>query len=324
MHEEASYHVVASAPLVGDVRGMLPASWKYDEPAEKLDREQLVASAASADGLIPLLTDRIDEELLDACPRLKVVANFAVGYDNVDVAACTRRNIVATNTPDVLTDATADFAFALMLAAGRRLVEGDRWVRSGTWPGWAPGQHLGVEVAHRTLGIVGLGRIGQAVARRARGFDMDILYAGHRDVAEASELGATRVATDELLARADFVTLHCPLTDETRDLIDGAALEVMKPTAILVNTARGGCVNEAALAEALERGEIAGAGLDVFREEPRVHPALVASDRVVLAPHAGSATTTARTRMAEICANAVRTVLLGGRPETVINPEVYE
>lgn len=305
------------------MRQLLRDGWTYAEPDEKLTREQLIEAAANADGLIALLTDRIDDELLSACPRLKVVANFAVGYDNVDVDACTRRGIVATNTPDVLTDATADFTFALLLAAARRVVEGDRWVRSGQWPGWAPGQHLGVDVGRRTIGIVGLGRIGQAVARRARGFDMEILYSGRSDRPEATELGARRVPMSELFERADFITLHCPLNEQTRDLIDAAALEVMKPTAVLVNTARGGCVDEAALAEALEAGQIAAAGLDVFRQEPRVHDALLRSDRVVLAPHAGSATTTARRRMAEICGNAVRSVLDGERPPTVINPEVY-
>jgi glyoxylate reductase len=283
-------------------------------------RDQLLAEVGDADALIALLDVEVDLELLAAAPQLRIVANHAVGYDNVDVATCTERGILVTNTPDVLTDATADFTFALLLAAARRLVEGDRLVRSGGWAGWAPGQLLGLDVAGQTLGIVGLGRIGQAVARRARGFDMEILYCGRRDVLEADELQASRVDLDELLARADFLSLHCPLTAETRHIIDGQALSRMKRSAVLVNTARGGCVDEPALAKALETGQIAAAGLDVFADEPAIWPDIVASERVVLAPHAGSATTTARSRMGEICARAVRTVLDGDRPPTVINP----
>jgi glyoxylate reductase len=316
--------VVSSSALPLDVPALLGPNIRYRAPAEgHWERARLLAEVREADGLIALLVDRVDEDLLAAGPRLRIVANFAVGFDNVDVAAASARGVVVTNTPDVLTDATADFAFALLLAAARRLVEGDALVRSGHWTGWAPGQLLGAEVAGRTLGLVGLGRIGQAVARRARGFDMRILYSGPRAVAEAAALGAERVALEELLAQADFVSLHCPLTDDTRGLIDAAALAQMKPGAILVNTARGGCVDEGALAEALAGGRPGGAGLDVFAAEPLVHPDLVASPRVVLAPHAGSATTTARRRMGEICATAARAVLEGRRPDTAVNPEVF-
>ena len=293
-------------------------------------RADLLDAVADADGLISLLSFAVDEELLARARKLRVIANFAVGFDNVDVPAATARAIPVTNTPDVLTEATADFTFALMLATARHIVAGDAWMRTGDWPGWGPGQLLGADVHGATLGIVGLGRIGEAVARRARGFDMNILYSTRTVRHDAErlrrDLGAERVdATriDDMLCRADFVSLHCPLTAQTRQIIDDAALSTMKSSALLINTARGGCVDEAALVRALERGSIAGAGLDVFAAEPSVHPGLVASDKVVLAPHAGSATYTARRRMAQICATAVRSVFDERRPPTVINPEVY-
>jgi glyoxylate reductase len=313
--------VVVSAALPVDVLAVLGDGVEVDVPAAGgRARADLLAAVAGADALVSLLTDRIDDELLAAGPRLRVVANVAVGYDNVDVVAATRRGVWVCNTPDVLTDATADFTFALLLAAARRVVEGDALVRSGTWRGWEPGQLLGADVGGRTLGIVGLGRIGRAVARRGRGFAMSLLYAGPREVAGADDLGATRVDLDELFAESDFVSLHCPLTPETRGLVDAAALARMRPGAILVNTARGACVDEAALAAALAAGRPGGAALDVFAAEPAVHPALVADRRVVLAPHAGSATTTVRARMAEISLRAARTVLEGGHPDTVVNP----
>lgn len=309
--------------ILGDVTYIAPESGNFARP-------DLLDAVADADGLISLLSFAIDAELLARAPRLRVIANFAVGYDNVDVPAATARGIPVTNTPDVLTEATADFTFALLLATARHIVRGDAWMRAGTWSGWGPGQLLGADVHGATLGIVGLGRIGEAVARRARGFDMDILYTTRSARSDSArlerELGARRLPADQLdrlLATADFVSLHCPLTAETRALIDESALATMKQSALLINTARGGCVDEAALVAALERGAIAGAGLDVFAEEPAVHPGLVASDKVILAPHAGSATYTARRRMAEICARAVRSVLDERRPPTVINPEVY-
>ncbi|HTM20232.1 MAG TPA: D-glycerate dehydrogenase [Kofleriaceae bacterium] len=308
--------VVATAPLAVDAAALLGPAVRFEAPAAgRMDRAALLAAVPGADGLIALLTDRVDGELLEvAGPQLRVVANHAVGVDNVDLAACTRRGVVVTNTPDVLTEATADLTFALLLAAARRIVEGDALVRGGRWTGWEPTQHLGLDVAGATLGLVGLGRIGTAVARRAGGFGMTVIH--------HSRSGG--VPFDELLVTSDFVSLHCPLDATTRHLIDAAALARMKPTAILVNTARGACVDEAALAEALAAGRIAGAGLDVFEAEPRVHPGLLASPKVVLAPHAGSATTSARSRMGAICATAVRAVLEGQRPPTVVNPEVYD
>jgi glyoxylate reductase len=316
--------VVSSAALPIDIRPLLGPGVTARMPERgSLERATLLAELADADALISLLDVAVDEELLARAPRLRVVANCAVGYNNVDLDAATRRGVVVTNTPDVLTDATADFTFALLLGAARRLAEGDRLVRGGNWRGWSLDLLIGADVAGRTLGIIGLGRIGRAVARRARGFDMTILYAGPRPVPEAAELGARHVPLDELLAASDFVSLHVPLGAGTRNIIDAAALARMKPTAFLINTARGSCVDEPALAAAIERGAIAGAGLDVFAEEPAVHPGLVASPRVLLAPHLGSATSNARARMAELCGRAVAAVLSGQRPEHVVNPAVY-
>jgi glyoxylate reductase len=298
------------------------------DPAAYLPGCELVAGLtpdhlADADGLVCLLRDRVDAALLDRAPRLRVVANVAVGYDNIDVAAATARGVCVANTPDVLTDATADLAFALALAAARRLGEGERLVRSGAWRGWELGQLLGVDVGGKTLGIVGLGRIGLAMARRGRGFGMDILYAQPRPSAGAVEVGARHVTTDELFARADVISLHCPLTPATRNLIDARALARMKPTAVVVNTARGACVDEPALAAALAAGQIFAAGLDVFADEPRVDPGLLAQERAVLAPHVGSATTSARTRMAELALGAARAVLGGEQPPNLVNPDVW-
>jgi glyoxylate reductase len=310
---------VSSAALAIDIRPVLGPGIALSIPgAGSFSRAELLAQLAEADALISLLDVAVDEELLAAAPRLRIVANHAVGHDNVDVAAATRRRIVVTNTPDVLTDATADFTFALLLAAARRLGEGEALARSGGWRGWAPDQLLGQEVAGRTIGIIGFGRIGQAVARRARGFAMEVLYTAPRDHGGDGR----RVELAELLASADFVTLHCPLTPATRHIIDARALAAMKRSAVLINTARGPCVDEAALADALERGLIAGAGLDVFEEEPVIHPALLATRRVVLAPHLGSATLAARGGMARLCAEAVVAALAGRRPAHPLNPEV--
>lgn len=266
------------------------------------------------------MSDRVDDELLRAAgPQLLVVANYAVGYDNIDLDACHRHGVIATNTPGVLTDATADMAFALLLAVARRLREGDEMVRSGRWSGWQPLQLLGAQVAGATLGIVGLGRIGRAVARRARGFGMDVLYHNRRaDPAAEGELGARYASLVELLERSDFVSLHAPLTPETRHMIGAEELRRMKPSAVLVNTARGAVVDEAALVQALRDGTIAGAGLDVYEEEPVVHPGLAPLHNVLLAPHLGSATLETRTAMALMCSRAVVDVLQGRQPPNAI------
>lgn len=285
-----------------------------------MPRADLLAAVEGVDALISLMSDRVDEELLDAAGAgLRVVANYAVGYDNIDVAACGRRGVVVTNTPDVLTDATADHAFALLLGVARRLLEGDDLVRSGGWTGWEPGQLLGRHVTGATLGIVGMGRIGAAVARRAAAFGMSVVYHNRRRSPEVEALtGARLVSLDELLRASDFVTLHCPLTEATHHLIDSEALRSMKRTAVLVNTARGPVVDEEALAEALEAGELWGAGLDVFEREPLVTERLVRLPNVLLAPHTGSATVVARDGMARLCAQAVVTVLAGGIPPNVV------
>jgi glyoxylate reductase len=265
------------------------------------------------EGLVAMLTDRIDASLLARCPRLRVVGNVAVGVDNVDLAACRARGVVVTNTPGVLTEATADLAFALLLAAARRVAEGDRMIRAGRFDPWTLTTMLGTRVHGATLGIVGLGRIGQAVARRARGFGMHLLYAQRRRHAPELEraLGATYVPLDELFARSDAVSLHCPLTDETRHLVSASRLASMRPGSVLVNTTRGGCVDEAALAAALETGPLGAAGLDVFEREPHVHPALLARPDAVLTPHIGSADRPAREGMARLAVDNVVAVLQG-------------
>ncbi len=270
---------------------------------------------SDADALVCLLLDRIDAAVLAAAPKLRVVANCAVGVDNIDLAAAAAAGVAVTNTPDVLTEATAELAFALMLSAARRIGEGERLVRSGTWGGWALDQLLGVELHGKTLGILGFGRIGQALARRGLGFGMKVLYADPHEVsAERTE----RVTIDELFARADVLSLHCPLTAETRRVVDARRLATMKPTAIVVNTSRGDCVDETALVDALTAGRLFGAGLDVFVGEPRIDPRLYSCPRLVLAPHIGSATTEARTSMAQLCADAVIAVLSGQRPANLV------
>ena len=280
---------------------------------------------ADADALVSLLLDPIDAALLARAPRLRIVANCAVGVDNIAIEAATAAGVAVTNTPDVLTEATAELTFALLLAAARRLGEADRLVRSGTWGGWALDQLLGVQLAGATLGIVGLGRIGRAVAQRAVAFGMRVIYASSSASSSASRLdvAATRVGLDELFATADVVSLHCPATPATTGLVNAARLATMKRRAILVNTARGACVDEVALAEALERGALFAAALDVFTHEPAIEPRLLASPRAVLAPHIGSATTQARTQMAQLCADAVIAMLSGRRPAHLVNPSVW-
>jgi glyoxylate reductase len=306
--------VVVSSPLSIDVRPLLPGHDVRGGDV-RLDRAGLLAAVADAEGLICLLSDRIDGELLAAAPRLRVIGNHAVGTDNVDLAACAARGVAVANTPDVLTAATADLTLALLLGTARRIVEADALVRSGGWTGWAPDQLLGADLVGRTLGIIGMGRIGQAVARRAAGFELDILYTHPRPVPGAP---GAHVELAELLARSDFVSIHCPLRPATRGLIGAAELAAMKPTAILVNTARGPIVDEAALVAALAAGRIAGAGLDVFAEEPRVPDPLRRDPRVVVLPHIGSATHGTRARMATLCADAVREVLAGRRPANLV------
>jgi glyoxylate reductase len=299
---------------------MAAARQRYRLIAEPADRPagegDLRRGFAKADAAICTLSDRIDATVLSEAERLKIVANYAVGYNNIDVAAASRRGIVVTNTPDVLTDATADLTWALLLAVARRVVEGDRWIRSGTWPGWAPTQMLGTDVAGKTLGIVGMGRIGRAVAQRASGFCMPVVYVSRG--ANPAPFGAppggppwTRLPIDEVLRRSDFVSLHVPLTDSTRHLIGARELASMKSSSILINTSRGPVVDEAALVGALRSGTIAGAGLDVYEREPSMEKGLAELPNVVLLPHLGSATQETRVRMGLICLENIAAVLSG-------------
>lgn len=288
--------------------------------------EELRSGAADADGLFCLLTDSVDERLMDAAPRLRVISNLAVGYDNIDVRAATERGITVTNTPGVLTEATADFTFALLMAAARRILDGDRAVRSGEWITWEPEFLLGRDVHGSVLGIIGMGRIGEAVARRARGFDMNILYSDvDRNPWVEDELGAEWVDLAALLGRADFISVHVPLTPETRGLLGWCELDMVKPGAVLINTSRGEVVDEEALLHALGDGRLAAAGLDVFATEPLPtdHP-LTRLDNVVLAPHLGSASVQARNAMARTAASNLLSGLRGQRPAHVVNPEVLK
>lgn len=286
--------------------------------------DELRQAAANVDGLLTMLTDRVDGDLLDAASKLRVVSNYAVGYDNIDVPAATARGIPVGNTPGVLTEATADLTFALLMAAARRLSESEAYVNNGEWRTWHPTTLLGRDVSGATLGIVGLGRIGQAVARRAAGFGMRIVYHGGSDAEAAERLNAQAVSLDELLRESDYVSLHAPLTHETRGMIGMTQLKRMKPTGILINTARGGLVETDALVQALKDGQIAAAALDVTDPEPLPadHP-LVGLANCLVVPHIGSATHTARERMAEIAARNLLAGLRGERLPHVVNPEVY-
>jgi lactate dehydrogenase-like 2-hydroxyacid dehydrogenase len=320
-----SQEIVEDALAVFDGSGISVDVRRDHRP---LPPEELCAAVARYDGLICLLTDRIDAEFLAACPQLRVVANVAVGYDNIDVAAATRAGVAVTNTPGVLTEATADLAFALLLATARRVPEGDAFLREGRYTHWRVQQEqMGVDVHGATLGLFGLGQIGRAVARRARGFDMTVLYHDVQRLPAEDErdLGVAYVEFDELLARSDFVSVHAPLLDATRHRFGAAAFAAMKPTAMLVNTARGPIVDEAALAAALREGVIAGAGLDVYEREPEVDAQLLElRDRVVLLPHLGSATGTTRREMCRMAARNVRDALSGRRPENLVNTEVAD
>ena len=286
-----------------------------------MPRGELLRSVTGASAVVSLISERIDAEVLTAAgPSLRVVSNVAVGYNNIDVPACSAAGVVVTNTPGVLTDATADIAMALILMVTRRLAEGERLVRSGRPWGWSMFTMLGTDIRGRQLGVVGMGQIGSALARRARAFGMSVVYSnrGEADPAVVGELGARRVEMDELFATSDVVSLHCPYTAETRHLVSAARLRTMKPTAYLVNTARGPVVDEAALVDALASGVISGAGLDVFEHEPEVHPGLLERDDVVLLPHLGSATVETRTGMAVLAARNTVAVLAGQPPLTAV------
>lgn len=288
-----------------------------------LTDENIAAAAEGCVGIVSMLMDPITEKVLSV-PGLKCVSNVAVGYDNIDVAAATKHGVFVTNTPGILDETTADFAFALLMAAARRVVQGDNFVRGTHFKGWAIDMLLGVDVNHATLGLVGIGRIGRAVAKRARGFNMRVIYSDVNPLpAEMErEMGVTRVDLPRLLRESDFVSVHVPLTDKTHHLIGAEQLAIMKPTAVLVNTSRGPVIDEGALVEALKNHRLFAAGLDVYEKEPQVHPALVGLHNVVLAPHIASASTRTRSEMCAVAARNLVTAIRGGRPANMVNPEV--
>ncbi len=323
MHSKLN--VLVTRDLPGDAISRLRERLQVDLPSpdEEIGHGRLVEHIVDKQGLLCLLTDRVDAEVLANAPLLKVISVCAVGYNNVDAEEATRRGILITNTPGVLRETTADLAWALLLAAARRIPDGDRMVRSGGFAGWSPSLLLGHEVHGKTLGIIGMGDIGTAVARRAAGFGMRILYHNRNPSSLAAEVGAEMVSLDHLLSNADFVSLHVPLIQSTHHLIGKRELDMMKPTAILINVSRGEVIDEVALVEALKMDRIAGAGLDVFENEPKLAPGLVGLKNVVLTPHIGSASFETRERMANM---AVQNLLVGlecGRPQHLVNPEAF-
>jgi glyoxylate reductase len=319
--------ILATHGLFDPARKILEATCEveYWTQAQRPPREEVLKRVRDKEGLVCLLTEKVNEELLRVAAKLRIAANVAVGFDNIDVAACTKRGVVATNTPGVLDETTADFAWTLMMAVARRLGEGEQLARSGLWKGWDLDQLCGADVWGKTLGIVGFGRIGRAMARRASGFQMKVIYADAQRAPEDVEkaLHAERRELNALLAEADFVSVHVPLVPETRGLFDAPKFYRMKPTAYLINTSRGPVVDESALVHALESGKIAGAGLDVYENEPFIHPGLKRGN-VVLAPHLASASLETRTKMACIAVENVVALFTGQRPPNMLNPEVLK
>ncbi len=323
-HELQRPKVLITRPIQQAVIDLIsePCDVQVHPVDEPMPPELLASAMRAVDGVMPAGV-RISKEIIDASPRLRVVSNIAVGYDNIDVEACNGRHILVTNTPDVLTEATADLTFALILAAGRRVAEGDRYVRGGHWKQWQWNCLWGTEMSGKMLGLYGFGRIAQATARRARGFSMRIMYhARHRAPASVErEFAAEFVDRETLLRQSDFLSLHVPLTPQTHHAIGAPELALMKPSAFVINSARGPIIDEEALVQALQAGRLAGAGLDVFENEPRVHPALMAMDNVTLAPHVGSATAETRLRMALLASENLLAALRGERPPNLVNPE---
>jgi len=291
-----------------------------------LPKQELIAHLRDKDGALTLLTDAIDLEVLESTPRLKAVANFAVGFNNVAVDSATKLGVVVTNTPGVLTETTADFAWTLLMAAGRRVVEADKFARAGKFKAWGPKMLLGYDIYGKTLGLVGLGRIGQAVARRAAGFKMRVCFHDPDSIPDRiiKELGVTRLPFDELLRVSDFISLHVPLFPETHHLLNDRTFALMKPTCIVINTSRGPVVDEKALVRAVREGKIAGAGLDVFEREPEIEPELFAMENIILAPHIASASHETRLRMCMMAADNLIAALKGERPPNLVNPEVWD
>jgi glyoxylate reductase len=319
--------VFATHGLFEDAREILEAACdvEYWSQPERPPREEVLRRVKDKEGLICLLTEKVNEELLRNARKLRIAANVAVGFDNIDVTACTKRGVVATNTPGVLDETTADFAWTLLMAVARRLGEGEQLARSGNWKGWNLDQLCGADVWGKTLGIVGFGRIGRAVARRAQGFQMKVIYSDAVRAAEDVEKAGHAEHRDlnTLLAESDFISIHVPLLSETRGLFDGPKFFRMKPTAYLINTSRGPVVDEAALVAALEGNKIAGAALDVYENEPFIHPGLKRNN-VVLAPHLASASIETRTRMAVMAASNVVALFTGQRPANMLNPDILK
>ncbi len=319
--------VFATHGLFEEARKILQGSCEVEfwTKRERPPREEVLRRVKDKEGMVCLLTEKVDDELLRAAPNLRIAANVAVGFDNIDVQACTKRGVAATNTPGVLDETTADFAWTLLLAVARRLAEGQALARSGNWKGWDLDQLVGTDVWGKTLGIVGFGRIGRAVARRASGFQMKVVYTDAVRAPEGveKELKAEFREMNALLAEADFISVHVPLLAETRGLFDAPKFSRMKRTAFLINTSRGPVVDEAALVAALEKEEIAGAGLDVYEKEPFIHPGLKRNN-VVLAPHIASASLETRTNMACIAAQNIVALFHGQRPPNLLNPEVLK
>ena len=319
--------VYSTHPLFDEAREILDAHCdvQYWSDAERPPREEVLRHVKDKEGLVCLLTEKINEELLLAAPKLRIAANVAVGYDNVDLEACSKRGVAATNTPGVLDETTADFAWTLLMAVARRLPEGELLARSGNWKGWNLDQLCGADVWGKTLGIVGFGRIGRAVARRASGFQMKVIYTDAVRAPEGIERSVNAEFRDmnTLLAESDFISLHVPLLPETRALFDSPKFYRMKPTAFIINTSRGPVVDEAALVAALENKKIAGAALDVYENEPFIHPGLKRPN-VVLTPHLASASLETRTKMAVMAANNVVAFFQGQRPPNILNPALFQ
>lgn len=318
------YVTRAIAPQVMDELSQI-TQMSFNPEDRPVTREELLEAVKGCDGILSMLSEKIDEAVMDAAgPGLKVIANYAVGYNNIDVDEATRRGIVVVNTPDVLTDATAEVAWALLFAAARRVTEGERLMRAGAFTGWAPNLLLGQQIVGATLGVIGAGRIGEAFAMMSQGFHMRVLYTGHHPNARMErELGARQVELDELLAQSDYISLHVPLTAENHHLLGDAQFDKMKKNAILINTARGPVIDEKALVRALKAGKIAGAGLDVFENEPAFEPELARLDQAVILPHIGSATVQTRLAMGKILSENIRHVIRGEQAQVCVNPQVY-
>ncbi|MCX6666720.1 MAG: D-glycerate dehydrogenase [Euryarchaeota archaeon] len=290
-----------------------------------LTKEEIIKGLKGKNGLLCLLTDPIDRDVIYSEPKLKMIASYAVGYDNIDVKAATKRGIPVSNTPGVLTDATAEMAWALLFSVARRIVEGDRFIRAGKFTGWAPMLMLGQDVSNKTLGIIGAGRIGTAFALKSKGFNMKVLYVDEiQNIILERELGAKKVSFDDVLKKSDYISVHVPLIPSTHHLIGEKELQLMKKNAVLINTSRGPIIDEKALAKALKEKRIFGAGLDVYEQEPMIEKELLARDNVVLQPHSASATTETRTKMAIMAAENMIAGLSGKIPPNCINPEVFK